>query len=308
MAVRQLAGPFALVSEKNVPVQYQVGAYHWYPDVGLTAVIDGQFRCFLSLDGVYQPISRSRPYANAWYVAHRRMIGTKDIFDTTEIEIEPRALAEVSESASFYTGLFVHNYIRMQDRRLYFDQQRIVSVIDGALAVEGDIFPFGSGEVAPGRSDFDILVFEFTFNGSDTRFCFYDTRLKVIASQIFHLGMACNTLVYAPEYGIIVSLHGDSLTGFEQRIWSLENEPVEVTEPELVAGQSQGGRLATYRTQVLGANADPCPGELVDWTLSGAGRLLSLQSKADRDGYATVRVLYGLDETGDSTVKASVRC
>jgi len=60
---------------------------------------------------------------------------------------------------------------------------------------------------------------------------------------------------------------------------------------------------------VTGAQNDPAEGELVDWTLEGAGTLLDPQSKTDVDGYAITKVQYPVVEIeGSSVITASVTC
>jgi len=92
------------------------------------------------------------------------------------------------------------------------------------------------------------------------------------------------------------------------RIWSLEVQPDAISEAVIIRGQAKAGHVATYQVTVTGAQGEPCPDEWLDWTIQGAGRLEHSQSQTDADGHANIKVIYSLDDTGDSTVKASLRC
>jgi hypothetical protein len=123
---------------------------------------------------------------------------------------------------------------------------------------------------------------------------------------VYLISEPADYLLFAPEYGVMVSgkVVGDTMTMW---VWSLEVHPTILTDPEAMA-ETKSGQVVPYRVRVMGDDNDPAVGELVDWQLIGAGMLLDIQSKTDDDGYATTRVQYGLAETGESVVKASVLC
>ena len=158
--------------------------------------------------------------------------------------------------------------------------------------------------ILPGRGEMDFFVKD----GGDIG-CFYDAQYQKIASPSYHTGIPANFLCYCPEYGVLVSVHvGGGANPSELRVWSLEVEPTILTNPTPFIGTPMAGQVVTYRVRLTGAQTDPAEGELVDWTLTGVGLLLDMQSKTDAQGYAIARVQYRLGETGNSTLNASVTC
>jgi len=196
----------------------------------------------------------------------------------------------------------------VEDRRLFFETHRVRafnSTTNGVI--EGPSIMFNSGKPWAGRNDHEIFLYEVF--GTFSRCCFYDTVTLLQSSPMMYLGIESEAVTYAPEFGVIVSLHGDTThEPTTMRIWSLENVPTAISNPVLIAGSTKQGYLATYQVRVLSDHSEPCPDELVDWSLSGAGILLATQSTTDEDGYATIRVQFGLAETGDMVLGASVSC
>lgn len=92
------------------------------------------------------------------------------------------------------------------------------------------------------------------------------------------------------------------------RVWALEVHPTKLSDVEVVAGQVKSGQVVTYRVRATGRQDDPAEGELIEWAVSGAGTLLTAQSRTNATGYATAKVQYGVDETGNSVVEATLAC
>jgi hypothetical protein len=215
-------------------------------------------------------------------------------------------------------------YVRLEDRSVYFDnvttlEHCIMGVVGTVVTPEGPPLPvsFRNANVFPGRSNTEVWIGERFSIGSNGRGIFYDTITREFSSPLYHLGMGTRSVVYATDLGVLVSGHdypsegytGGLLTRRQLRIWSLEVEPTTVSPVEVAGGTVKSGQVVTYRVQVTGAQNDPAEGELVDWTLEGAGTLLDPQSKTDVDGYAITKVQYPVVEIeGSSVITASVTC
>lgn len=308
MAVRQLAGPFNIASGAGA-VATNANNLLWYPGVGLHALVTpGGVNRIITLDGIY---ANSSTYIDPYYYPKCWWAGVNKVLISIggmEYFYDPKLFIVTGKAQSgVLTELPHKNYIRLDDRRLkaatspYFN--RIQSVIDGVVVNEGEVFPFNIGTIWAGRNASEIFVTA----DMTPQFCFYDTQNREISSSIMNLGMTHDGLVYAPEFGVLVSLH---TTGSlcQIRIWSLEVLPTTLSAPVVSAGEPRSGRVVTYRVRTTGSNSDPCVGELIDWSLSGVGILLDSQSETDEDGYAITKVKYGLTETGQSMVIAELTC
>jgi hypothetical protein len=90
----------------------------------------------------------------------------------------------------------------------------------------------------------------------------------------------------------------------------LEVIPTTLTDPVAVdATECKGGHVATYMVQAKGDKADLCVGEHIEWEIvSGPGVLLDTQSVTGDDGKAYARVRYGVYDSGNMVIKASLTC
>ena len=331
MAVRLLAGPFLIKETETGEVAQSMVFQMWWPNVGL--IVKATFPKknstlinVVTLDGVSAEIM-DRSLANyfnkwGWWPAYQKVVG---MYGPEEYVVEPFAFAtqktHPSEQPPNWSN-FYYRYVRLLDRRIYFFNGRIYRQVNGVAtdAPESEMFTsllfitFITGEVHPGRNDHEVFVSDSYFNQA----CFYDTAAQKILAPVYYFGMPCEGIVYVPEYGVIVTGHSETMDPPPDpanpdkkwamiRVWSLEVEPTAVT-PVVVVGASKSGGVTTYQVRVTGAQGEPAPQNLVNWTLTGAGVLLVAQSETDKDGYATTQVQYQLDEIGQSVVDASVAC
>lgn len=329
MSVRLLAGPFPLKDHANrtllnVGVS---GVTGWYPNVGL--VILGRSSTsqnmlahyVVTLDGGSAQSSRTFIFEIgpwSWWPARQRIV-QKD-WDGLEWVVEPVALSwqttgPEGRSPGGINGVNIYRYVKLLDRRIYASSWWIYRQVDGVPVdvIESERFPVPPNAVFPGRSNTDVWVAASgSIFGHEGVGCFYDTISCKIASPYYHIRHTIPNyiyLAYAPEYGVLVSLHkSETEDKTFIRVWSLEVEPTLLTDPEPFIGEVKSGQVVTYRVRVMGDEDDGAENELVDWSLEGVGTLLDVQTKSDKDGYALVRVQYGLRETGPSIVRASVLC
>jgi hypothetical protein len=58
--------------------------------------------------------------------------------------------------------------------------------------------------------------------------------------------------------------------------------------------------------RLTGSNGEPCPGELVGWTMTGDGSLLADQSTTDGNGYAFTQYVAPFSIVTSPTITATV--
>jgi hypothetical protein len=280
------------------------------------------FHC-ATLDGVCEPFGGYHYTSLNWWPAKGRMVG---MYARQEYVYEPRA--GVQQWCGPYDQPFLEGeddfplsgypYVKLTDRWINFSNGYIRAKVQGQPFVpEGPQFPYQfHGGVVAGRSNTDVCV-----TGA-TGCIFYDSVNKVISSKRYYPGIPSGTVFYATEHQVFISYYFEDLQdgmgyGLEDciRIWSMEVEPAVLTAPVLIAGTARAGQVVTYQVRLTGdtsmvwsATPDGCENEIIEWSLTGAGVLLDVQSVTDAEGYATARVQYRVGETGDSTVTASVQC
>jgi hypothetical protein len=331
MPLRLLAGPTKIVDDEgNLPVSMALSAY--YPGMGLLAV--GYYDYYVSntyhritFDGVSQrlPLQGTGTHTLGWWVPRKRMVSYPGApgFDAPEVVWEPKVFlpqrADEPRTGILNPPIYIiaRPYIRLADRWLYGNGPRVNvvrAIGDGAWTEgqEGPNWPFFMTGVLPGRVDTEILGFGIPPGGSVDRCRFYDVERQVFTSPTIYLGMETNCLVFAPEWGILVSGHaGETFEdgpAYAIRVWSLEINPQHLSDPSPYMGTPKSGQIVTYRTQLTGGLAEPVEGELINWQSAGSGLLLDAQSTTDVNGYATARMQYRVGETGESVVQAGVQC
>lgn len=339
--------------KEETPVIVQATLNTWWPGVGLIAhwseqVFSGIWYAVplgvMTLDGRFCDRSEETLIAWGWWPAKNTFVFWDSFFmgddvqghwyDDVEFVLEPIMFTPDHVSPPPYathpSGGATHPldgryHAKLADRSIFYDGQygsgpsfRVV-VDNVEVAREGPERIFeGGARLHPGRSETEVFVggYGSTYDHI-TQGAFYDTVTKQWSSQVFTIGVpARGTLIYVPEYGVLVSDHSyvvdPTLEGKSSqiRIWSLEVEPTILTPPEVVEGEVKSGQVVQYRVRLMGDHDDGAEGELVDWSiaLGSAGSLLEVQSKTDRDGYATTRVQYDIGEVGESVVEASLRC
>lgn len=321
MSVKLLAGPFPLGTVTGeTPVTMSTSAY--YPNVGLLVSVNfggstvSQFQV-CTLDGLFNYGRGLLDWFNmtwSWWPEKKRMLAVG--VGHKEYVIEPHAFMYQGSGEPGPVDTGGTHYVRLPDRRIYVKQAGVYVYIDGLPdAVEATDFPdFDPAIIWPGRSEIEMFLSGshnlLTFN-FDTG-AFYNTVTHALSSPLYVIGIPAYRLLYAPEYGVMISAHREDLWDAENvetiRIWSLEVEPAILSDITVFEGTVKSGQVVTYRVRVTGAQDDPAEGELVAWTLNGAGLLLDLQSAADAQGFATARVQYLVGETGLSVLEASVLC
>ena len=111
---------------------------------------------------------------------------------------------------------------------------------------------------------------------------------------------------YSEKHDIFISLHGaySATVPMTTRIWANSPRPTALSNP---TGAPFKGRSSLVTVQLTGADGEACPGERIDWTLTGSGALSVAQSTTDASGYATTRYIALLTGLPTVTIGASLR-
>lgn len=308
MALRKLAGPFAIVDESgNQPSTLGGIGVAWVPYMGLAirGGASGVAIGMLALDGVLEPFA-STYYDGSWgWDAVNHVIIARG-YPGPDYVLDPRSFVGYPVAgAPGSMGTFV----QLADRRITVDGDAIVAIAsDGTRTTEFSGTGFWPDSISAGRADDDFFITASSPASGYLRCRFYSSSKRNLSPMMYvpaSSGGSNWVVRYAPELQIIVAVDCDN---FEVSIWSIETLPASVTDAALFSGSVAKGNVAQFRCRVLGDQSEPCASELVDWSISGPGELLDQQSAADATGSALARVLYGISDSGDSTVMASVRC
>lgn len=128
----------------------------------------------------------------------------------------------------------------------------------------------------------------------------YNFVTKQVTSPVYTIGMACVALFYSAKHDVFVSLH-NTHAPHETRVWARTPSPATVSAPTATP-PIKAGLVSTLRCRVLGDASEPCPGEVVAWSLTGEGVLSAEASATDEDGYAEVQLAMPLAATGSAQV------
>ena len=331
MAVRLLAGPFDM-RPYGAPDDWQgqIEIHSWVPGIGLLAGTAGGGRYatlsgFITLDGLYCDRSIEYMHESSWDTLKRQIVNFPllhphdQLFECAYDSITLARERTGTETWSVLAGhpLSGKRYVKLANRSVFFNNTLthcITGVVGATATHEGPPLPvgFANANVFPGRVETEVWIGERFNQAVFTRGLFYDTVTQQFSSPIYYIGMGARAFVYIPELGVFVSGHdysaeGGPLTRSQLRVWSMEVEPTVMSPVVLVEGL-KSGRIAIYRVNVQGSHKDPAVGEMVAWTLTGAGTLLDAQSRTDVDGNAVTRVQYLTDEIGTSVVEATLPC
>lgn len=295
MSTWLLDGPTKIKNLKGIVAPNSHPFYRWCPGRGLLYrtgnAFYGELIGVVTLDGWYEgPLSQIFP--RGWWPEKQKMLATGYWGEAT---YEPRVFVSGATDADWElpTGIpdYVGTYLRLRDRRLYyFNGIQGVSMDGlGTTTREGpDAMPFYMPQIHEGRNRTEAFIGGPV--GDHGVGVFYDTVTKELSSPYYHFGAECQFVAYAPEFGVVVT--GTEGETPEIRVWALEVEATTVGAPEVVAGEVRLGQIVTFQTKITGAHDDPVDGELVNWSLTGAGVLMEHQSKTDKNGLALTRVRY----------------
>jgi hypothetical protein len=159
--------------------------------------------------------------------------------------------------------------------------------------------PFTGGtlvNVSRGRSTTEVCL---VFNSGQIRF--YDTIGKTQSGPTLFIGEDPDGCWYVPKHDVFVELKNKQL-----KILANAIQPATLSDPAATPAVG-AGLVSQLQVQLLGAQGEPCVGELIDWSVSaGVGSLTVPQSATDSSGHATSALVVPVGSTGSVTVNAQL--
>lgn len=239
--------------------------------------------CLAQLDGIAH-LRSYQPRANRFSLDMQRAgqwIVHASLFET--------ALYEFDKSAGTFGALILDTGVTSDMTNLCVRAtDRYLEVINGvvqqrpldlstAASTEATLTGAGSGRPTVSRTRAaDIIALAY----NDGPVLYYDVAAQAQASGSANLG-ANDGAWYSPKHDIFVAIASHAVKVFANAV-----RPSSLANPVAVSPLTQG-RVSQVKVRLLGSNADPCVGELVDWSITaGSGSLAEAQSTTDADGYA----------------------
>lgn len=108
---------------------------------------------------------------------------------------------------------------------------------------------------------------------------------------------------YSPKHDVLIVLIGTTTNTVS--VYSSGALPTTISAPQAAPTLAKG-QVSNILVRVTGDDGDGCPGELVDFSLSGPGTLFATQAMTDAEGYAEVRYAAPLSLSTDPTFTASL--
>lgn len=145
----------------------------------------------------------------------------------------------------------------------------------------------------------DILALAYQ-NGN---IVYYNHVTKTQAPSSAFIG-ANNDAWYSPKHDIWIRFTSDQ----KLYIHATKPRPYAISAPSGAA--SMRGQVTTFTVQVTGDVGEPCPDELIDWSLEAGsvGQLKGTQSRTDANGQASIDYLAPVvGDLGSATIKAALR-
>lgn len=287
MALELLAGPFTVTNKlTDTPVGDSISGYPcWIDGRGLVLPITNDGVHVVQMDGAAYPVidSSSLSYGLSLEEAEgRRWYGLADGFNGLECEIDDVTLYKTAQVVSGAPAT-LRNYARLPDRYIF--------PINGGINWRPlDISAGGVIECTlPGLTEAASCSWgsrssEIVIGTKAGQVVRYNWVEKTFVGLINTIGMSCIGLWWSVRYGTYLSLH-DVGTTLELRVWAATVQPNSVSNPTPDATIT-AGRRTRIRSRVIGAQSDPCEGEVVAWSLTGVGSLSAAASYTDSDGYA----------------------
>lgn len=176
------------------------------------------------------------------------------------------------------------------------------SALDDSVtwATEYTFASFGTGgnpTISRGRGANELCI---TW-GTSGQIRFYDTIAKAQAGATLFVGETNDAVVYVPKWDVFVELKSKQI-----KVLANAPRPASISTPAF-SPAATAGEVSAVSVQVLGAQSEPCVGELVDWSIvSGGGSLSATQSMTDATGHATVNYIAPIGLSGSVHIEADL--
>lgn len=110
---------------------------------------------------------------------------------------------------------------------------------------------------------------------------------------------------YSPKFDIYIG-YTTAGSDWQVAVWANTVRPNSLSNPAAAPTLVQG-KVSRVLVRLLGADDEPCKGELISWSITdGSGTLTSTQSTTDADGYAYVGYISPVSAGTSPTIQASV--
>jgi hypothetical protein len=186
-------------------------------------------------------------------------------------------------------------------------KKRAIDGSDSAWVVEstltaGPNYPIYQGRATVSRTTNPAVVCIIYPGGG---ILFYDVVAKQqVFKPIARIG-ANNGAWYSPKFDIYIS-YTTTDSDWQISVWANAVRPGSLSNPVAAPSLVQG-KVSQVMVRLLGADDEPCVGELVSWAITGGlGSLTAAQSVTDADGYAHIGYISPLSAGSSPTIQASV--
>lgn len=315
-----IAGPFTVVDLDDNPVvtafSNQTWAYH--DDIGMIYFSGGtgsvqNTTYVVQLDGT--ACNRSNGYSNfliydldpsnyGEFLAHQHPFNNR-------LSSWDKYACVVKDELLFQGGVvgFSNHQIRLADRFLMATHHPaakvkwhplgvpVVSFVDEAVLTNA-----GTGSIPPTWSQTrnpNILAIAYR----DGKIVYYDHVNKVQAPGLANIGTNKGAW-YSPRHNIWMKINSsDQLV-----IHAATPRPYAMAAP--IGGAATRGRVTTFSVTVTGDAGEPCPDELITWSLlpGAIGALKNITSRTNSSGVASIEyVAPVIGALGDVTIRAELK-
>jgi hypothetical protein len=304
VALETLAGPLAIVNAAGTPLTISNGAAAFYDDaLGLctySAALGGY--SIVQLNGkTYMRCETSR--ANRYTLDLQRpgeYLVHASLFEDALYTFDKRAGVFGELLLSGGTNFVLDLQVRAADRYLNVLNNAVrFKPLDnsGSWSTEATLTDAGSGQPTVSRTrKAGVLCFVYT----DGHVVYYDTVNKAQSAGKARLGTNSGAW-YSPKRDVFVAIVSNQLKVFANAI-----RPAALSNPVAVTPFTRG-KVSQVKVQLTGSTAEPCPGEIIEWSMTGVGSLAAAQSVTDADGWAYNDYLAPADGVGSATIDAMVQ-
>jgi hypothetical protein len=300
VALELLYGPVD-ITVNGMPVTSASG-FMWMQGIGLLAVLDaGAFGFYaVQLDG--QAEGPRSSYNGGGPVLDLRgsrslaMATVNDLYNFNYLAGMPDTVSFLhGSSVLFITVITADRYLAFRDTG---SSVQALYTHDGTTYTAEYTFPFHGSlvSVSRGRSMTEVCL---VFSGG--QICFYDVSLKTQNGPTLFAGEDPDGCWYVPKYDIFVEVKS-----LQVKILADAAQPYSISIPTATPAVD-AGLVSQLQVQLLGAQSEPCVGEMINWSITaGSGSLIKPQSTTDNNGYATNALVIPVGSTGSTSVSATL--
>lgn len=294
MALELLAGPFTIRNQfTGTPLDspltpYGTRAAIWMEGIGLLIPTGDEGLFIAQLDGAAYPVAASikavafglarKAHGNGGYAMNRPFYTPAGDWSIDPV-IWGYGTKESAHAISY------SNYVRLDDRYLRpGSNAQLDAAVRGATlgAWLPEASHAGKGTICSFSWANDAReIWIGTRDGWITR---YDIEAKAYQGTPLQISTSCHGLWYSARHNIFVSL-SEGASSLDVRLWANQPQPAILSAPSTNAALVSGRRITVSAT-LTGSNGEPCPEEVVAWTLSGPGSLLLAATATDAAGTA----------------------